>query len=160
MWRQVGSITKNKASACDEIPAELFQTLKVDAFKVLHSVCNKVGKLSMGHRTGKGQFSFQSQRRAIPKNVQTSTQLHALHMLAKKCSKFSMLGFSSTWTENFQMLKLDLEKRNQKSNCQHPLEHRKSKRVPKKTSLFWLYWLYWQSPKPLILWIKPTVENS
>ena len=44
---------------------------------------SKFGKLSSGHRTGKGQFSFQSQRRAIPKNVQTTAQLHSSHMLTK-----------------------------------------------------------------------------
>ena len=44
---------------------------------------SKFGKLSSGHGTGKGQFSFQSQRRAMPKNVQTTTQLHSSHMLAK-----------------------------------------------------------------------------
>ena len=43
---------------------------------------SKFGKLSSGHRTGKDQFSFQSQRRAIPKNVQTAAQLHSSHMLA------------------------------------------------------------------------------
>ena len=58
------SITTNKASGGDEIPAELFQILKNDAVKVLHSCASKFGKLS--HRTGKGQFSFQSQRRAMP----------------------------------------------------------------------------------------------
>ena len=42
---------------------------------------SKFGKLSSSHRTGKGQFSFQSQRRAMPKNVQTTTQLHSSHML-------------------------------------------------------------------------------
>ena len=71
---------------------------------------SKFGKLSSGHRTGKGQFSFQSQRRAMPKNVQTTTQLHSSHTLAKKCSKFSKLGFNSMWTENFQIFKLNLEK--------------------------------------------------
>ena len=71
---------------------------------------SKFRKLSSSHRTGKGQFSFQSQRKAMPKNVQTTTQLHSSHMLAKKCSKFSKQGFSSTWTENFQMFKLVLEK--------------------------------------------------
>ena len=54
----------------------------------------KYGKVSSGHRTEKGQFSFQSQRRAMPKNVQTTTQLHSFHMLAKYCSKFSKLGFN------------------------------------------------------------------
>ena len=62
------------------------------------------------HRTGKGQFSFQPQRKAMPKNAQTTTQLHSSHMLVKWCSKFSKPGFNSTWTVNFQMFKLDLEK--------------------------------------------------
>ena len=55
-------------------------------------------------------FSFQSQRNAMPKNVQTTTQLHSFHMLARSCSKSSKLGLNSTWTQNFQMYKLDLEK--------------------------------------------------
>ena len=75
------SITMNKASGGDKIPVELFQILKDDAVKVLHSICSKFGKLSSGHRTGKGQFSFQSQRKAMPKNAQTTTQLHSSHML-------------------------------------------------------------------------------
>ena len=66
------SITMNKASGGDGIPVELFQILKDDAVKVLHSICSKFGKLSSGHRTGKGHFSFQSQRKAMPKNAQTT----------------------------------------------------------------------------------------
>ena len=79
----LGSITMNKASGGDGIPVELFQILQDDAMKVLHSYASKFGKLSSGHRTGKGQFSFQSQRKAIPKNAQTITQLHSSHTLAK-----------------------------------------------------------------------------
>ena len=71
---------------------------------------SKFGKLSGGHRTGKDPFSFQSLRKAIPKNAQTTTQLHSSHTLVKKCSKFSKPGLSNTWTENFQMFKLVLEK--------------------------------------------------
>ena len=52
----------NKARGGDGIPVELFQILKDDAVKVLHSYASKFGKLSSGHRTGKGQFSFQSQK--------------------------------------------------------------------------------------------------
>ena len=77
------TITAKKASGGDGIPVEVFQILKDDAVKVLHSVCSKFGKLSSGHRTGKGQFSFQSQRKAMPKNAQTTSQLHSSHMLAK-----------------------------------------------------------------------------
>ena len=92
----LGSITMNKASGGDGIPAELFQILKDDAVNVLHSISSKFGKLSRGHRTGKGEFSFQSQRRAMQKNDQTTTKLHSSHMLAKQCSKFSKPGFNST----------------------------------------------------------------
>ena len=70
------SITTNKASGGDGISVELFQILKDDAVKVLHSICQQIWKLSSGHRTGKGQFSFQSQRRAMLKNVQTIAQLY------------------------------------------------------------------------------------
>ena len=59
---------------------------------------------------GKGQFSFQSQRRAMTKNVQTIAQLHLSHMLAKICSKFFKPGFNSTCTMNFGTFKMDLEK--------------------------------------------------
>ena len=52
----LGSITTNKASGGDGIPVEVFQILKDDAVKVLHSVCSKFGKLSTGLRNGKGQF--------------------------------------------------------------------------------------------------------
>ena len=79
----LGSITTNKASGGDGIPVELFQILKDHAVKVLHSICQKFGKLSSGHRTGKGQFSFQSQRKVMPKNAQTTTQVHSSHMLVK-----------------------------------------------------------------------------
>ena len=77
------SITTNKASGGDGTPVELFQILKDDAVKVLHSIASKFGKLSSGHRTGKGQFSFQSQRKAMPNNAQTTTQLHSSHTLVK-----------------------------------------------------------------------------
>ena len=78
------SITTNKASGGDGIPAELFQILKDDAVKVLHSVCQQIWKTQQWpNSTGKVQFSFQSLRKEIPKNVQTTTQLHSFHMLAK-----------------------------------------------------------------------------
>ena len=77
------SFTTNKASGGDGIPVELFQILKDDAVKVMHSITSKFVKLSSGHRTGKGQFSFQSQRKAMPKNAQTTAQLHSSHTLVK-----------------------------------------------------------------------------
>ena len=79
----LGGIIMHKASGGDGIPVELVQILKDDAVKVLHSYASKFGKLSSGHRTGKGQFSFQSQRKAIPNIAQTTTQLHSSHTLIK-----------------------------------------------------------------------------
>ena len=79
----LGSITMNKASGGDGIPGELFLIFKSDAAKVLTQYTSKFGKLSSGQRTGKGQFSIQSQRKAMPKNVQTTAQLHSSHTLAK-----------------------------------------------------------------------------
>ena len=114
---------------------------KMMLWKCCTQYASKSGKLSSGHRTGKGPFSFQSQRKAMPKNAQTTTQLHSPHTLAEWCSKFSKSGFNSTWTKNFQMFKLDLGKAvNKRSNWQHPLDHRKSKRFPEKHLLL-LYWL-------------------
>ena len=100
----------NKIGGGDRIAVELFQILKDDTVKGLHSICQQIWKFSSGHRTGKGQFSFQSQRKAMPKNAQTTTQLHSSHTLEEWCSKFSKPGFSNTWTLNFQMFKLVLEK--------------------------------------------------
>ena len=79
----IGSITMNKASGGDGIPAELFQILKDMILMFYTQYVSKFGKLSSGHRTGKGQFSFQSQRKAMPKNVQTTVQLCSFHMLAR-----------------------------------------------------------------------------
>ena len=76
------SITTNKASGGDGIPVELFQILKDDAVKVLHSVCQQVWKTQQC-RTGKGQFSFQFQRKAMSKKAQSTAQLHLSHTLVK-----------------------------------------------------------------------------
>ena len=61
----LGNITMNKASGGDGIPVELFQILKDDAVKVPHSICQQIWKTQQWPQDGKGQFSFQSQRKAI-----------------------------------------------------------------------------------------------
>ena len=81
--RDLITITMNKASGGDGIPVELFRIMKDDAVKVLHSICQQIWKTLQWPRTGKGQFSFQSQRKAMPKNAQTTTQLHSSNTLAK-----------------------------------------------------------------------------
>ena len=83
------SITTNKASGGNGIPIELFEILKDDDVKALHSICQQIWKTQQWTQTGKSQFSFKFQRKAMPKNAQTTTQLHSSHMLVKQCSKFS-----------------------------------------------------------------------
>ena len=77
----LGSISTNKASGGDRIPAELLQTLKNDAVKVLHSIHQQIWKTQQWPQDWESQFSFQSLR--MPKNVQTIAQLHSSHILAK-----------------------------------------------------------------------------
>ena len=80
----LGSTTMNKASGGDGIPVELFQILKDDAVKVLHSICQQIWRTQQWpHGTGKGQFSFRFQRKAMPKNAQSTAQLHSSHTLEK-----------------------------------------------------------------------------
>ena len=111
---------------------------------------NKYGKLSSGQRTRKGQFSFQSQRRAMPKNVQTTVLLCSFYMLVRLYSKSFKLGFGSMWTENFQMYKLDSEKA-EEPEIKLPTSTGSSKKQEssRKTSISALLTM----PKPLTVWI-------
>ena len=113
---------------------------------------SKFGKLSSGHSTGKGQFSFQSQRRAMKKNVKNVVQLHSFHMLVKLCSKSFRLGFSSTWTENFQRYELGLEKA-EEAETKLPMfaESEKAREFLKN-----IYFCFIDYIKPLSVWITTT----
>ena len=73
---------------------------------MLYSICQQIWKTEQCHKTGKGQFSFQSRRKAMPKNAQTTIQLCSFHMLARSCSKSFKISFITTWTENFWRYKL------------------------------------------------------
>ena len=79
----LGSITMNKTCGGDRIPVELFQILQNNAVKVLNSICQQIWKTHSGHKPGKGQFSSQSQEKAMPKNAQTTPKLHSSHTLVK-----------------------------------------------------------------------------
>ena len=79
----LGSISMNKASGGNGIPAELFQILNDDAVKMLHSICQHIWKTQQWPQDWKSQFPFQSQRKAVPKNAQTTIQLYSFHVLSK-----------------------------------------------------------------------------
>ena len=115
-------------------------------WKYCTQYARKFGELSSGHRTEKGQFSLKSQRKAMPKKVPITAPLHSTHMLAKDCSKFSKSDFNSTWTMNFQMFKLVLEKAEQLPTSAGSSKKQESSR---KTSISALLTM----PKPLTLWI-------
>ena len=111
---------------------------------------SKLGKLSSGHRTGKGQFSFHSQRTAMPKNAQTTAQLHSSHTLVKWCSKFSKPGFNNMLTVKFQMFKLVLEKAEEPEiKLSTSVGSSKKQENSRKTSISALLTM----PKPLAVWI-------
>ena len=114
---------------------------------------SKFGRLSNGHRSWKRQFSFQSQRRAKAKNVQTTIQLCSLHML---CSKSFRVGFSSRWTENLQIYKLAFQEA-EEPEVKLPtfIGSWRSQGSSRKTSTSPLITL-----KPLTVWITTNCRNS
>ena len=134
-----------------------FKSWKMMLWKCCTQFASKFGKLSSGHRTGKGQFSFQSQRKAMPKNAQTTTQLHSTHTLVKSYWKFCKPGFSNRWTVNFQMFNLDLEKAEEPEiKLSTPIGSSKKQDSSRKTSTLALLTM----PKPLTLWITTNCGKS
>ena len=116
-----------------EFPTELFQILKDDDVKVLHSICQHIWKTQQWPQDWKWSVFIPSQRKAMPENVQTTAQLHLSHTLAKYYSKFSKQSINSTSTENFQMYKLAFEKIDEPYiKLPTTVGYRKSKRVPEK----------------------------
>ena len=92
----LGNITTNKASGGNGIPVELFQILKDDAVKVLHSICQQIWKTQQWPQDWKRSVFIPIQRKVMPKNAQNAAQFHSSSKLSKKCSKFSKPGFNST----------------------------------------------------------------
>ena len=119
-------------------------------WKYCTQYASKFGKLIGGHKTGKGQFSFQSQRKAMSKNAQTIAQLHSFHMLARQCSKFSKPGFNSMWPVTFQMFKLHLGRgtRDKTANIRCIIEKAREFQKKKKSTSPSL-----TMQKPLTVWI-------
>ena len=123
-----------------EFQLSYFKSWKMLLWKCCTQYASKFGKLSSGPGTGKGQFSLQSQRKAMPKNAQSTAQLHSSHMLPKYCLKFSKPGFNNMWTMNFHMFRIDLQKPEEPEIKSSTFAGSSKKRVPEKYLLF-LYWL-------------------
>ena len=102
---------------------------------------SKFGNLSSGHRTGKGPFSFHSQRKAMSKNVQATLQLCSFHMLAREWSKILQARLQQYLNQELP----DVEDGfwgGRGSRGQHPLDHRKSKIIQEKKHFLLLHWLH------------------
>ena len=130
----LGSITMNKASGGDGIPVELFQILKDDAMKALHSICQQMWKTQQWLQAVKGQVSFQSQRRAMPKNVQITIHLHSFHMRAKLCSEILQARPQQSVNRELPDVQVGFRKgrrtRDQIANIHWIIE--KSRKIPEK----------------------------
>ena len=92
----LGSITMNKVRGGDRIPIELFQILKDDAVKVLHSIYQQIWKTQQWPQDWKRSVIIPIPKKGNANNAQTTAQLYSSHMLAKECLKFSKPGFSNT----------------------------------------------------------------
>ena len=133
-----------------EFQLSYFKSWKTKLWKCCTQYASKFRKLSSGHGTRKHQFSFQSQRKAVLKNAQTTAQLYSSHMLVNWCLKFSKPGFNHTWNMNFQMFKLVLEKA-EEPEIKLPISARslKKQESSRKTSISALLTM----PKLLTVWI-------
>ena len=133
----LGSITTSRASGGDAIPVELFQILKDDAVKVPHSICQQIWKTQQWPQDWKRSVFI-----PIPKkgNAKECSNYHTIALISHSSKvMLKILRARLQQYVNFQIFKLDLEEeRNQRSNYQNLLDHRKSKGVPEK-HLFLLY---------------------
>ena len=128
------SITMNKASGGDGIPVELFQIFKEDAVKVLHSICQQVWKTQQWPRDWKRSVFIPIPKKGNAKEHSTYCTIALISHASKVMLKILQARLLHQYVNReLQMFKLDLKRqRNQRSNCQHLFDHRKSKRVPEK----------------------------
>ena len=136
----LGSITTNKASGGDGIPVELFQILKDDAVKVLHSICQQILKTQQWPQHWK-----RSVFTAIPKKGNAKECLNYCTIALISHASKVMLKILQARLQQYRNQEISdviswisKRQRNQKSNCQHLLDHQESKRTQEK-HLFLLY---------------------
>ena len=127
-----------------EFQLSYFKSWKMMLWKCCTQYASKFGKLSSGYRTRKGQFSFQSQRKAMPRMLKLPhTYIHFSCSQGNAQNLFK-LGFNNTRTENFQMFKLDLEKA-EESEIKVPTSvgSQKKQENSREKHLLLLHWLHW-----------------
>ena len=129
----------NKASGGDGIPVELFQMLRDDAVKVLHSICQQIWKTQQWPQDWKRSVFIPIPKKGDAKECLNYRTIVLISHASKVMLKILQARLQQYLSLNFQMFKLVLEKAEEPEiNCQHLLDHGKSKRVPEK-HLFLLY---------------------
>ena len=125
-----------------EFQLSYFKSWKMMLWMCCTQYASKFGKLSSSHRTGKGQFSFQSERKAMPKNAQTTAQLHSSHMASKVMLKILQAKLQQYVNCELPDVQASFKKgrgtRDQIANICRIME--KAREFQKK-HLFLLYWL-------------------
>ena len=139
----LGSITMNKASGGDGIPVELFQILKDGAVQMLHSICQQIWKTQQWPQAWKRSVFIPIPKKGNAKECSNYWIIALISHASKvmlKILQVSLQQYANHELWDFQAV-FRKGKGNQRSNCQHLLDHRKSKRIPEK-HLFMLYWLH------------------
>ena len=130
----LGSITMNKASGGDGIPVELFQILKDDAVKVLHSICQQIWKTQQWPQDWKRSVFVPIAKKGNAKECSNYHTIALISHASRVMLQILQARFQQYVNREILEVQPGFRKRqsNQRSNCQHPLDCRKSKRVPEK----------------------------
>ena len=129
----------NKASGGDGIPVELFQILKDDAVKVLHSICQQIWKTQQWPQDWKRSVFIPIPKKGNAKECSNYCTVSLISHTSKVMLKILQARLQQYMNRELPDVHARvIEKAEETSNCQHPLDHRKSKRVPEK-HLFLLY---------------------
>ena len=101
----LGSITTNKANGGGWIPVELFQILKDDSVKVLHSICQQIWKTQQWPQDWKKSVFIPTPKKGNAKECSNYCTIALISHASKVIIKISNSGFKSMWTKNFQIFK-------------------------------------------------------
>ena len=129
----LGSISMNKARGGDGIPAELFQILKDDAVKVLHSIYQKIWKTEQWPKDRKRSVFIPIQKKGNAKECSKYHKIALISHASKVMLKILQAGLQQYMNQEIPDIQAGFIKGiENRSNCQHLLDHQKSKRVPEK----------------------------
>ena len=141
MWSQVGLRKHHyKANGGDGIPVELFQILKDDAVKVLHSICQQIWKTQQWPQDWKRWVFNPILKKGNAKECSNYCTTARTSHASKVMLKILQARLQQYMNQELPYVQAGFRRqRNQRSNCQHLLDHQKSKRIPEKYLLYWLH---------------------